>query len=69
MLFVKLLLTVFLIFCVLYLVLLAIYTLFDLHRYSGFEYVVLLCALLALVSGGVLLSLFIGHILFLIWTT
>mgnify|MGYP003590341703 CR=1 FL=1 len=69
MLFVKLLVTVFLTCCVLYFVLLGIYTIYDLHRYNGFEYVVLFCAFLSVISGVILLGFMFGHILFLIWTT
>lgn len=69
MLFIKLLVTMFLTCSTLYLLLLIVYTLLDLHHYYWSERVLLLCAFLAVTSAGVLMGLVIGHMLFLIWTT
>lgn len=69
MLFVKLLVTVFIVCAFLFGLLQVIYSIFDLKRYSWLEYILLFCAFLAVTSGVILISLMFGHLLFLLWTT
>ncbi|QEP53321.1 hypothetical protein BS46_gp139 [Acinetobacter phage BS46] len=69
MLFVKLLITVFIVCTFLFGLLQVIYNIFNLTRYTWFEYIVLFCAFLAATSGVILIGLMFGHLLFLIWTT
>ena len=69
MLFVKLLITMFIISACVFGLLQVIYSIFDLKRYTWVEYILLFCAFLAVTSGIILMGLMFGHILFLLWTT
>lgn len=69
MLFIKLLITIFIVCTFLFGLLQTIYNILNLNRYNWFECIILLCAFLAVTSGVILVGLMFGHILFLMWTT
>ena len=69
MLFIKLLVTLFIVCALLFAVLETISKAFKLDNYSLLECVILLCAVIAIGTGVLLVGLMFGHILFLMWTT